>query len=489
MRETDESYAPREDYRTEEDSMGPVQVPSEAYWGAQTQRALENFAISGLRIHPRFLQALALIKKHAARVNRANGSLDSQVADAIETAAAELLRGAVQVIARQSEEPTNSSHTWPGLARQFPIDVFQTGSGTSWNMNANEVLANRANELLGGKPGSKSPVHPNDHVNKGQSSNDTIPSALYIACRLSLPGLLAGLQALAEALRRKEQSFARIVKLGRTHLQDAVPMTVGQEFGAFAEQLEYAHLQFSRITTDFETLPQGGTAVGTGLNAPPRFAADFAASLSAETRLPFRAAAHPFGRMAGAEPFVAFAGTLNVLAVALMKLANDLRLLASGPRGALGELILPPLQPGSSIMPGKVNPVIPELVTQVAAKLMGSAETIKIAAQNGPLQMIMSYPLLAHEVLSSTDLALKTCDKLRSKCIEGIEVDEERAAHWIECSLALVTPLAREIGYDQAAVLARRAWREKKNIRDIVLQAQILPPERINELLDPETML
>ncbi len=464
-------------FRVESDSMGEIKVLNSAYWGAQTQRAIENFSISPLRIHSDFLIALARIKKHAALVNKQKKVLKTSYAEAIISAAEEIIAG----VKKPSQNAALNAH--------FPIDVFQTGSGTSWNMNMNEVLSNRANELLGSQKGSKTPIHPNDHVNKGQSSNDTIPSAIYIAARMTLPKLIKKVAALASALKKKEKEFTSVVKLGRTHLQDAVPMTLGQEFGAFAQQVEYANQQLKRLVSDFELLPQGGTAVGTGLNSVKDFASAFAQSLAKDTGLPFKAMKQPFSRMAGAEPFVAFAGALNTLAVALMKISNDLRLLSSGPRGALGEIILPSLQPGSSIMPGKVNPVIPEMVIQAVAHLMGKSESIKIAAQNAPLQLIMMYPILSHEVLTAIELAANTCDVFVTKCISGIEADKQRAAYWIEYSLALVTPLVKKIGYDKAAALAHKAYHKKKTIRQILVEEKILSKAAIEKVLNPTSML
>lgn len=466
-----------QNYRIESDSMGEVKVLDAAYWGAQTQRAVENFSISPLRIHDAFLVALARIKKHAALVNKQKKVLKASYAEAIVSAAEEVIAGV---------EKSLQSDT---LANHFPIDVFQTGSGTSWNMNMNEVLSNRANELLGGRKGSKNPVHPNDHVNKGQSSNDTIPSALYIASRMTLPNLIKKVAALATALKKKEKEFAAVIKLGRTHLQDAVPMTLGQEFGAFAQQIEYVHEQLTRLIGDFELLPQGGTAVGTGLNSVKGFASTFAQSLAKEMDVSFQAMKNPCARMAAAEPFVAFAGVINVLAVALMKISNDIRLLSSGPRGALGEIILPSLQPGSSIMPGKVNPVIPEMVIQAAAHLMGKTEAVKVAAQNAPLQLIMMYPILSHEVLTAIELAANTCDVFLTKCVRGIEADEKRAAYWIEYSLALVTPLVKTVGYDKAAALAHKAYHEKKTIRAVLLEEKVLSQAEVKKVLDPKSML
>lgn len=455
--------------RIETDSMGKINVPAKVYWGAQTQRAVENFSISPLRIPSEMIRSLALVKKHAALVNKEKKEIPSKLADAIIKAAKEVIDGT--------------------LNEHFPIDVFQTGSGTSWNMNMNEVLANRANELLGGKKGTKSPVHPNDHVNRGQSSNDSIPTSIYIACRTALPTLIESVDNLAKSFKAKSKEFSKLVKLGRTHLQDAVPMTLGQEFEAFAIQIDFAKQSLTHCLSALVELPQGGSAVGTGLNTTKGFGLAFASSLAKETKIPFKATKSPFSRMAGAEPFVALAGAINVLAVALMKIANDLRLLSSGPRAALGEIELPSLQPGSSIMPGKVNPVIPEMLIQTVAHLMGKTESIKQAAQIGPLQLIMMFPIIAYESLSAMQLAANACNVFEKRCVSGIVADEERLAYWIEYSLALVTPLANHIGYDKAAALAHQAYHEKRTIRDVLEEANIMDKAKLNKLLDPKTMV
>ncbi|TVR67878.1 MAG: class II fumarate hydratase [Spirochaetaceae bacterium] len=455
--------------REESDSMGPVSLPEWAYWGAQTQRAVENFGVSPLRIHPAMIRALGLIKKNAAEVNASLGTLDENLASAISRAADEVVRG-----------------KWDG---HFPIDVFQTGSGTSWNMNANELIANRANELLGQARGTRSPVHPNDHVNRGQSSNDVIPTAIHIANRMQLEPLLAAVRQLAASLRRKEEEFAHLVKLGRTHLQDAVPMTLGQEFSGFAVQIEKAVGRIAGTAANLEELALGGTALGTGINCAPGFAEQTAQAIARETGLPFRSAPNKFEAIASRDAQVELMGALNTLATSLMKIANDLRLLASGPRGALGEIVLPSLQPGSSIMPGKVNPVIPEMVIQVAAHVNGKAVSVTIAGQNGPLELNMMNPLISHETLSSMELLEKTCRVLAEKAIDGLEADRERLEYWIEWSLALVTPLATEIGYDKATKLAYQAYREKRTIREVVLESGVLPEERVRDLLDPAGMI
>ena len=465
---------PSSHYRIEKDSMGKMQVPQTAYWGAQTQRATENFSISPLRIHTQMIKALALIKKHAAKTNLSLNAISNEVANAI-------IQSADEIIAGKFND-------------QFPIDVMQTGSGTSWNMNINEVIANRSNELLGLDRNTEyyinsRKVHPNDHVNRGQSSNDTIPTAIYIACRLQLETCITQTHALIDGCAKKSQDFAEIIKIGRTHLQDAVPMTLGQEFSAFASQLDFAKTQLIRCREDLSALPQGGTAVGTGLNCAQDFPEQFIQSLIQDTDIPFISAKNKFSRMAGAEAFVSLMGALSVLATALIKISNDIRLLASGPRTSIAEIILPELQPGSSIMPGKINPVIPEMTIQSAAHLLGKAEAVRIGAQNGPLQLIMMYPLISHECISALELAGNTCKVLQNNCIAGITANTQQSQHWIEQSLALVTPLALKIGYDKAAALAHKAYHEKKTIREIILQENILDKNEVDLLLDPKTMI
>ncbi len=455
--------------RVESDSMGEVSIPEWAYWGAQTQRAVENFGVSPMRIPTPMIRALAAIKGCAAAVNGDLGTIPLDLATAIRAAADEVGAG-----------------TWDD---HFPIDVFQTGSGTSWNMNINEVIANRANETLGEPRGTRSPVHPNDHVNRGQSSNDVIPTAIHIANRVELEELLAAVDHLATALGEKERAFSKLVKLGRTHLQDAVPMTLGQEFSGYRTQIEKASERIRATRGNLEELALGGTALGTGINTHPDFPERVAVAIAAETGLPFVTAPNKFEAIAARDAQVELMGALNVLATSLMKIANDLRILASGPRGALGEIVLPTLQPGSSIMPGKVNPVIPEMVIQAAAYVNGKAVSVTIAGQNGPLELNMMNPLIALETLSSIDLMKNTCRAMADRAIRGLEADEERLTFWIEWSLALVTPLATEIGYDTAAKLAYQAYREKRQIREVVRESGLLSDEKIAELLDPRGMV
>ncbi|MFO7782583.1 MAG: class II fumarate hydratase [Spirochaetia bacterium] len=460
---------PQNDYRVESDSMGEVHIPAWAYWGAQTQRAVQNFGVSEHRIPSSMIRALALIKKHAARANAELGLIDTKLADAVVRAAWEVYEG-----------------TWDD---HFPIDVFQTGSGTSWNMNANEVIANRANEILGQPVGTRNPVHPNDIVNRGQSSNDVIPTAVHVADRMELEQALPRVRTLAQSLAAKGAEFSRVVKLGRTHLQDAVPMTLGQEFSGFAVQIQKCADRLENTFSNLEELALGGTAVGTGINCHPDMPDIAIRGIAADSGLPFRPAVNRFEAIAARDAQVELMGAINVLAGALMKIANDLRLLASGPRGSIGEIVLPSLQPGSSIMPGKVNPVIPEMVIQVAAHLMGKVTSVTTAGQHGPLELNMMHPLIAYETVSAVRLAAETCDAFASRCVDGIAPDEERAGFWIEWSLALVTPLATEIGYDQAAKLAYKAYKEKRRIRDVVEEADVVSAEKLDELLDPRRMI
>ncbi|MFH1143054.1 MAG: class II fumarate hydratase [Candidatus Eisenbacteria bacterium] len=450
--------------RFERDSMGEIGIPEWAYWGAQTQRAVENFTVSGLVLPGELICALGLIKHHAAIVNRDLGLLAPATAAAIAQAAEEVASG--------------------GWREHFPVDVFQTGSGTSSNMNANEVIANRANELLGAERGTRSPVHPNDHVNRGQSSNDVFPSAMHIAARRRAAALVESLAELESALAKKSEEFATIVKLGRTHLQDAVPMTLGQEFSGFAAQVGQSRRHLEASFGGIEALALGGTAIGTGINAHPRFAEQVIARIATATGIPFRPAENRFAALAGREAMVALMGGLNVVAVAMMKIANDLRLLASGPRAGLGEIVLPALQPGSSIMPGKVNPVIPEMAIQVAAQVMGQHVAVTIAGQTGPLELNMMMPLMAYNALQAIDLLDAAAALLAEKCVAGIAADEKRCAALVEQSLALATPLALRVGYDRAALIAERAWREGRTIREIAIEEGLLTAAEAAEVLD-----
>ena len=449
--------------------MGEIEIPEGAYWGAQTQRAVENFKISGHRLPPSMIQAIALIKKNAAQANRKLGLLEERLAKVIMQAATEIVDGK--------------------LHDQFPVDVFQTGSGTSSNMNANEVIANRANELLGEPIGLRKPVHPNDHVNYGQSSNDVIPTAIHISNRIEAERLLLVLDNLASAFNKKAQEFDKVLKLGRTHLQDAVPMSLGQEFATYGLQIHKAAVRMRNTFPHLEELPLGGTAIGTGLNTHKDFATTAVAGIATDSGIAFRPAANKFEAIATRDAQVEFMGAINVLATGLMKIGNDLRLLASGPRAALGEILLPSLQPGSSIMPGKVNPVIPEMLIQVAAHVHGKVLSVTMGGQNSPLELNMMNPLIAYEVLTSIHILTNACHSLAEKAVRGIEADIERCRHWIDWSLAMVTPLAIKIGYDQASKLAYKAYKEQRKIRDIVLEADIITEQELDEILRPSSMI
>jgi len=456
------------DFRTEKDSMGEVKIPREALWGAQTQRAAENFTISPLRIPGPMLTAMGMIKGEAARVNGELQLIPADVARAVGEAAEEICRG---------------DHD-----AQFPVDVFQTGSGTSWNMNVNEVLANLASRKLGGEPGDKALVHPNDHVNRGQSSNDVIPAAINLAARLEADRLKTALGTLEKALAAKAQEFARIPKLGRTHLQDAVPMTLGQEFSGYASQVQKALARLEGTFPRLEELALGGTALGTGINTHPLFARQTISGLAEKTGIPFRQADNLFAAIAARDSNLELMDALNGLAVVFMKIGQDLRLLASGPRSALGEISLPSLQPGSSIMPGKVNPVIPEMVIQAAAFVMGKHLAVTIACQNSPLELNIMQPLIAHELLFALDLLAGAALSLEEKCVRGITADEERCRGFIEGSLAVVTPLALKIGYDRAAAVAYKAYRERITVRQAALEEGVLSRKELDQLLDIDRM-
>jgi fumarate hydratase class II len=452
----------------ERDTMGELAVPADAYYGVQTARAIENFPISPLRIPRSVIRAIGMIKRAAASVNHALGLLDKKQADAIIEAATEVIEG--------------------GLDEEFPVDIFQTGSGTSTNMNTNEVISNRATELLGGVRGSKL-VHPNDHVNLGQSSNDVIPTAIHIAASETIHRqLLPALTRLHSALDRKAREFDGIVKIGRTHLQDATPVRLGQEFGGYARQIELGIGRMKRAQAALSEVALGGTAVGTGLNCHPDFSSQVVTIISRETGCPFIEAANHFEAQSSQDSLVEVSGTLRTLAVSLMKIANDVRWLGSGPRCGLGEIHLPETQPGSSIMPGKVNPVIAESVTMVCAQVIGNDLTVTIGGQAGNFELIVMLPVMAYNLLQSIELLAAASNNFVAKCIEGITANEERCKSLIEQSLAMCTALAPEIGYEAAAKLAKEAYRSGKTVREVAKAQQVLPEARLNELLDPWRM-
>jgi len=451
-------------YRKEKDTMGTVLVPETAYYGPQTQRAADNFPIGDLKLPVSFIRALALLKKCAARVNLDLGLLDSKMADAIAAAAQEVIDGQ--------------------LDDQFVVNVFQTGSGTSSNMNMNEVVACRANEILSGKKSSKSPVHPNDHVNLGQSSNDVIPAVIHIAALMTIrEQLIPALSLLVESLARKAKKFADIHKIGRTHLQDAVPMLLGQEFSGYARQIELGIKRISAAEERLYELALGGTAVGTGVNAHPEFAAGVIALLSKETKIVFQEAANHFEAQAAQDAAVETSGALKTLAVSLVKIANDVRWLASGPRCGLGEINLPSLQPGSSIMPGKVNPVIPEAVIQVAAQVMGNDTTIMMGGQAGNFELNVMLPVMAYNLLQSIELLASAANVFAKKCIDGISANAETCAGYIEKSLALATGLVPKIGYDKAAAVSKKAYESGRTVRDVLLEEKILSEKEFDDWL------
>ena len=458
------------DTRTETDSFGPIEVPATAYWAAQTQRSIANFPFGDRERMPLgIVHALALVKQAAAHVNRAHG-LAADLADAIEIAAAAVAAG-------------RHDH-------QFPLVIWQTGSGTQSNMNVNEVIAGLANEALSGTRGGKVPVHPNDHVNMSQSSNDSFPTALHIAAvRAVTAGLLPAIDVLRDVLTEKAAAWADVVKIGRTHLQDATPLTLGQEFGGYAAQLQACRTRVDAALDDCLELAQGGTAVGTGLNAPAGFAADMAREIVALTGLPFRPAPNPFAALAANDALVQLSGSLNTLAVALMKIANDVRLLGSGPRSGLGELILPENEPGSSIMPGKVNPTQCEMLTMVVAQVMGNHVAVTVGGMQGHLELNVFKPLIGANVLRSIDLLSTGMTSFAERCIAGIEPNRARIAELVDRSLMLVTALAPEIGYDKAAQIAKHAHQENLTLREAALALGLVDAATFDRLMRPETMV
>jgi len=454
--------------RIERDSMGEVEVPANAYYGASTQRAVDNFPISNLRFGRRFIWALGLIKGSAARVSGPAGHLDLDLSE---------------VIARAADDVRDGS-----LDEQFVLDIFQTGSGTSTNTNANEVIANRAGELLGGELGSKL-VHPNDHVNFGQSSNDVIPTAIHVAAVAAIrQDLIPALDALAAALGVKAEEFADVVKSGRTHLMDATPVTLGQEFGGYSAQVRKSRERVERVLPELEELALGGTAVGTGLNAPAGFAAAVIADMAAITGYPFREADDHFEAQAAKDATVSASGVLKTVAVSLFKIANDLRWLSSGPRTGIAEIRLPSLQPGSSIMPGKVNPVMSEMMMQVASQVIGNDAAVTWGGANGNFELNVMMPLIAHNLLESIALLASAAGAFREKCIEGIEADVERSRDLAERNIVVVTALNPHIGYDRGAVAAKEAFATGRNVRDIVVEKGWLTDEQVDDLLDIKRM-
>ncbi|WP_430436424.1 class II fumarate hydratase [Oceanibaculum nanhaiense] len=460
----------RNPYRDESDTMGTVKVPADRLWGAQTQRSLQNFRIGGERMPDPLIRAFGVQKKAAALANMALGELEQRLGDAIVKAAEEVADGT--------------------LAEHFPLVVWQTGSGTQTNMNANEVIANRANEMLGGQRGAKSPVHPNDHVNRSQSSNDSFPTVMHIAAASEIVNrLLHALRHLHAALEAKRQRFADIVKIGRTHLQDATPLTLGQEFSGYATQIAYGIARIEGTLPRLYELAQGGTAVGTGLNAPEGFDTAFAAEVARLTGLPFVTAANKFEALAAHDALVESSGALNTLAVSLMKIANDIRLLGSGPRSGLAELRLPENEPGSSIMPGKVNPTQAEALTMVCAQIMGNHTTVTVSGMSGHLELNVFKPVIAYNVLQSIRLLADAAISFANNCVAGIEADTARISEHVERSLMLVTALAPHIGYDKAASVAKKAHSDGKTLRETALALGYVDAESFDRWVDPRLMI
>ena len=473
---------PASEFRVETDTMGPVQVPAGAHYGAQTQRAVENFPISGIRFSRRFIRALGLIKGGAAEVNKELGLLKPEYADVIFQAAQEVADG-----------------SWDG---EFVLDIFQTGSGTSTNMNANEVISSRANELLGGKKGDRKPVGPNDEVNKCQSSNDVIPTAIHLAALEALQhDLLPALYALSTGLGFKADEFKDVLKTGRTHLQDAVPIMLGQEFSGYAAQVRHGIARVTGAMKHLEEVPIGGTALGTGLNAPPEFGSRMCVLLAKTTGIRLREAENTFEAMGSRDALVEASGALKVVAVSLLKIASDIRLLSCGPRTGIAEIAIPEVQPGSSIMPGKVNPVIPEMLIQVGAQVIGNDAAVTLGGVFGQLDLNVMMPLMAHNLLESTALLSSGARVFHDRCVsagpemrdnpdnvKGIVANRERCRTLVKNSLMPVTALVPRLGYKEAAKLAQEAHKSGKTVREVVLEKKLIPEQELDALLDLTAM-
>ena len=458
------------DYRTENDSMGPVEVPNDRYYGAQTQRSLNNFKI-GKELFPReFIRAYGIIKKAAAAVNSAAGLLDAQLAITISSAADEVIAGS--------------------LDEHFPLVVWQTGSGTQTNMNVNEVIANRAIEMLGGTLGSKDPVHPNDHVNMGQSTNDTFPTAINIAAIESVVHqLLPNLQRLRDGLHAKAEAFSNIIKLGRTHLQDATPLSLGQEFSGYVSAVEHGCKRIENALDSCYEMAMGGTAVGTGINSIAGFGEKAATEISKLTDLPFRTAENKFEALGGQDSIVELSGALKTVAVSLFKIANDIRWLASGPRSGIGEVVLPANEPGSSIMPGKVNPTQCEAMTMVCTQVMGNDTAITFAGASGNFELNVYRPVIAFNILQSIRLLAEACNSFLVNAVEGIEPNEQRIHENLYNSLMLVTALNPHIGYDKAAKVAKKAHTENLSLREAIVELGYMSAEEFDKVVQPEKMI
>jgi len=457
--------------RTETDSFGPIEVPADSYWGAQTERSIGNFPFGPSERMPfEIVHALGFVKQAAARVNARLGLLEPQIAEAIQQAAEEVARG--------------------DLDSQFPLVIWQTGSGTQSNMNANEVIAGRANESLTGHRGGKEPVHPNDHVNKSQSSNDSFPTAMHVAAARSVHSqLLPAITAMRGKLAELAKRWDGIVKIGRTHLQDATPLTLGQEFSGYTAQVDDNIERIEQVLPRLYRLAQGGTAVGTGLNAPKGFGEAFAEEMANLTRLPFVSAPNKFAEMAAHDTLVELSGVLNTLAVSLTKIANDIRLMGSGPRCGLGELKLPENEPGSSIMPGKVNPTQAEMLTMVAAQVMGNHVAVSVGGMQGHLELNVFKPLIGANVLRSIRLLATGIESFTERTLDGLEADERRIAELVDRSLMLVTALAGEIGYDDAAAIAKHAHKKGLTLKEAALELGLVDEQTFDRVVRPENMV
>ena len=457
---------PKNQFRTESDSMGKIKVPKKALYAAQTARAINNFPISGLTFKRPFIEALGVVKFSAAKVNERLKLLSPQVAKAIMRASNEVISGV-----HDSE---------------FIVDIFQTGSGTSTNMNANEVISTLANQYMKGK----TKIHPNDHVNLCQSSNDVIPTAIHISTyKLILDSLIPNLRILEKQLLIKSKKFDSIFKIGRTHLQDATPITLGQEFSGYTSMVARSINFIKDSSTNLRELAQGGTAVGTGINSHPKFASQIVKEISKKTNIKFIEAKNHFESQASKDALVLTSSSLKTLATSLMKIGNDIRWLASGPRCGFGEILLPSIQPGSSIMPGKVNPVLAESLTQVCAQVMGNDVTVTIAGQSGNFELNVMMPVMAHNILESIEILSSSCKVFATDCIAGIKADSKKCEGFIEESLAMCTSLAPIIGYDKAAAIAKKAYDEGKTVREIVYEDKILEKDKIDKILDPKKMI
>ena len=455
------------EFRVEKDFLGELKVPNDAYWGVQTQRAIENFPISGIRFGRRFIYAIGLIKMAAAQTNMELGLLDSKIGKAIVQASQEVMDGK--------------------LDEQFPLDVFQTGSGTSTNMNANEVIANRANEILGSKLGEKGPVHPNDHVNMGQSSNDVIPTAIHVAALIALDqDLLPALRELEDSLAKKAKDFDPIVKAGRTHLMDATPIRLGQEFSGYQSQIDHGIRRVSAARAALAELAIGGTAVGTGINAHPDLPGRVVEKISGATNAKFRVAENHFEAQMAQDSLVDASGAIRTVAVSMLKIANDLRWLSSGPHTGLREINLPAVQPGSSIMPGKVNPVIPEAVMQVAVTVVGNDVAIAVANSHSNLDLCTMMPVMSQRLQQNIELLANVARVFAHKCIDGISANLDVLQKYAESSPAIATKLNPIIGYEKAAEIAKEAGSTGKTVKQIVIEKGILPAEEAEKILDPK---